>query len=416
MENNIRAIESKTSTNIQNINSLNIVDKNIFDFDKELSSLEELNENKREFFDFSTKSHLKCFPTKEAYFYIPDEKEEFELDSNNIILGRKIFEIKKGFSINEYKALQSLKSQITEYNENNLKSPLYIPDNIPESEILRILQASKFDNNIAITNIISYLDFKKSYFPMKLSEKAIEILSTTGFLYCHGRDRAFRPILICRAESYLANIKRFSYDDWLNAIVYFSEYVINYMMIPGQVETWNTIADLNNVSIINLPSDFHKFVKFLQTNYRSRLHFSFVFGMNRFLDFLWRIIKNFLHSNVEKKIVFINESNKNIIFNTILEEQLEMKYGGKAPNLFEKISNINNFIKTKSLFPPYMPENAEFQNFMDKQKLISETEYVTLFKQDKISKLSPYVDLNQYEMKNFLTCNQKSSRTKTNGI
>lgn len=390
----------------------------IFNFSAELSNLNFMDQIKKEFFDFSSKSNLTSLPPKDAFFLIPSPSDELELDSQENILSRKIFESKKGLLPKEHEALAVLLSEIEKHNENNPANKLEIPAEWPESEAFKILQASKFDAKNTIANLLLYVDFRKSYFPMRPTDKAIEILSKTGFLYCHGRDRSFRPILICLAENYLANLKKFVYDDWLNAIVFFSEYVINHMLIPGQVETWNIVADLNNVSLLSLPTDFHKFVKFLQTNYRSRLNLSFVFGMNRFLDFLWRIIRNFLHANVEKKIVFLSEANKNAIFETILPEQLEAKYGGKAENVFVKNPQMpeeNLFLKNvNSLFPPFMPQ-AEFQSAEDKEKLVSESEYVSLVRQGLIAKVSPYVDFDNYEQKHFATCQQKSSRTKTNG-
>jgi hypothetical protein len=392
------------------------IDPQILNFSNEQININRIHLIKKEFFDFNSNLHLKCFPSKEAFLYIPSLQEEFELDANENILSRRIFEGKKGFLPKEQDELSKLKSEIEQYNLANPRQKAEIPAEWSSCEVFKILQACKFDAKSAITNLIHYVEFRKSYFPMHPTDKAIEILSKTGFLYCHGRDRSFRPIIITRAESYLANVKKYSYDDWLNAIVFFSEYVIKHMMIPGQVETWNTIADLSNVSLLSLPTDFHKFVKFLQTNYRSRLNLSFVFGMNRLLDFLWRIIRNFLNANVEKKIIFLNETNKNLIFETIMPEQLEAKYGGKANDLFSK--NTNNpeeyLFNINSLFPPFMP-NEEFQTAEDKQMLISESEYISLFKQGQIAQLSPYIDLNNYETKEFVTCQQQTSRTKTNG-
>jgi len=357
-------------------------------------------------------------PPKEAFLLIPLRSEEYELECNDNIIGRKLFETKKGFLQKEYEALAVLRSEIEHYNNLNQSKKLEIPAELPENEVLKILQASKYDTKSTIASLLQYVEFRNSYFPIQLTDKAIEILSKTGFLYCHGRDRNFRPNLVCRAESYLANLKKFSYDNWLNAIVFFTEYVINHMLIPGQVETWNIIADLNNVSLLSLPSDFQKFVKFLQTNYRSRLNLSFVFGMNRFLDFLWRIIRNFLHANIQKKIIFLNDANKNLLFANIIPEQLEAKYGGKAENLHVINPNMppedENKFFVKSLFPPFMPQ-AEFQTAEDKQRLVSESEYVSLVKQGFIAKVSPYFDMENYEQKHYVTCQHKNSTTRTNG-
>lgn len=392
------------------------VDKKIFDFELESQQLGSFNEIKKEFFDFSSNKHLKVFPSKEAFLYKCKITGEFELDENNNKIARKIFEGKSKFLEKEYKALESLASEILDYNKKNPQQKLILPNNWQEYETLKILQACKFDNNAAIANLIAYIEFKLNYFPLKLTDKAIEILSKTGFLYCHGRDRSFRPILVCCAESYLNNIKKYSYDDWINAIVFFSEYIIKHMMIPGQVESWNIISDLNNISLFGLPTDFHKFLKFLQTNYRGRLNINFIFGMNRFLDFLWRIIKNFLHSNVEKKICFINENNKSLVFDLILPEHLEQKYGGKAANLFERSSGSIKFnAETKSLFPPHLPDSDPL-SLADKENLFSEEEYLNLCKEGRISKISPYIAFNTSRDNSFLITQRNLKTINSKGI
>ena len=338
----------------------------------------------------------------------------FNFRDNNKILSRRIFDNKRGFLEFEIAAIEKLEEEIIQYNKININKKLNFPINWKKSVTLKFLQSSKFNNKTTIQNMINHIEWKLGYFPFKITENAIEILSKTGFLYCHGRDRSFRPIIVCRAESYLKNLNKYSYDDWINAIVFFVEYVVNYLLVPGQIENWNIIADLTNVSLFGLPTDFQKILKFLQSNYRARLFKVYVHGMNKFLEMLWKIIKTFLQGNVEKKIMFINDSNKNSIFENILPHQLEFKYGGSAKNLIEKIDK-EEIINVKSLFPPIIPNN-DFLQLEDKIKIISENEYINYFKIGKITKLSPYLPKEFYEsnLKNFDNLNTRKDYLNSN--
>lgn len=350
------------------------------------------SEEFKQFCDFSSEASKRSFQTSECFLFPMERKTEYELDVNNEdkILSRRIFENKKGFDEQEIAGLKSLYRQIARHNYLNADNQLKFPYYWRVSETLKFLQASKFDNKTTIENLKNHLEFRNTYFPMTISSNVIEILTKTGFLYVHGRDRFCRPIIVCRAQGYISNLKKFSYDDFLGAIVFFIEYLINFLMVPGQIECWNIINDLNGVSLLTLPSDFHKFLKFLQVNYRCRLNISYVFGMNKVFDYLWRVIKTFLDKNVEKKIVFVNDSNKEKILDLVLPVQIEKRYGGTSPNLFNEDGSLLN--KNSNLFPLNMPVFDNL-NEKDKKKLFNENDYINLIKEGKITAVSPYVQI-----------------------
>jgi hypothetical protein len=294
----------------------------------------------------------------------------------------------------EYKQLDKLKEEIEIYNLNNPNKPLIISnDKVPEGEILRICQQNNFNFKEIIKNIFAYLDFLVNFFPIKITDKIIEILSHTGYIYVHGRDRNHRPILIVRAEGYLSNQSNYTLEEWLNATAYFYGYVIRYILIPGQVENWNMIGDIYNISLLGIPSDYVKIIKFTQANYRCRLNKAFVFGMNIFLDLAWKILKSFLNETVQKKVNFVNNNNMQKVFDLILPEQLEIKYGGKAKNLFESVKGKNalNTLNVDCIFPPNFPDSPN-QTKEDLELLIKEEEYYDLYRTNMLKKISPYFD------------------------
>jgi hypothetical protein len=346
------------------------------------------------FCNIKSEAYKKSFPNRNCYLFPMERKTEYELDihDENIVLSRRIFENKKGYEKEEIICLKSLYKEIAKYNFLNKENSLKFPNFWRISETLKFLQASKFDNKVAIENLKNHLDFRVNYFPIKLSNKAIEILVKTGFLYVHGRDRFCRPTIVCRAHGYISNLNKYSYDEFLSAVVFFMEYLINFLMVPGQIECWNIINDLNGVSIFSLPKDFHKFLKFLQVNYRCRLNISYVFGMNTVFEYLWSIIKTFLDKNVEKKIVFINQNNREKILDLILPEQIEKRYGGTCSNIFNDDGNLED--ENFQLFPPIMPEKENL-NEEDKKKLWNEMQYEEMVKEGRITDIAPFINFDK---------------------
>jgi len=86
----------------------------------------------------------------------------------------------------------------------------------------------------------------------------------------HGRDNRFRPIIILQASLidiklvnfplissqfiliYNLNIK-VNVEEIMEAMTYFLIYVIENLMLPGQIENWNFIIDFNQMGMGDLP-------------------------------------------------------------------------------------------------------------------------------------------------------------------
>jgi hypothetical protein len=151
-------------------------------------------------------------------------------------------------------------------------------------------------------------------------------------MYIHGRDHHDRPIVVINAKNYLVLKMKYSLEELIRATVYISEYIIEQMLIPGQVESWNIICDLSDVSLVFLPPDLMKIFKMIQHNYRARLNKLFVIGMGFFLNAVWSLVSKLLDSNTNKKIQFIKNENYEEIFKTIHKSQVELRYEGMAEN------------------------------------------------------------------------------------
>ena len=109
-----------------------------------------------------------------------------------------------------------------------------------------------------------YFEWYKKNFPLNIqpTDKVVEILNT-GFVYAFGRDHEFRPILICQPYILLKFIKTYSPEDISRASIFICQYVCNYMMIPGQIENWIMIINLEGTNILT-SKQFWKLDDFLK--------------------------------------------------------------------------------------------------------------------------------------------------------
>jgi hypothetical protein len=327
--------------------------------------------------------HLKVLlPPEEAYFYFPGDFEIVEVDKKNPdkIL-RRIFDGKNSWLKTEVEKLTHLYQEIEKHNNTAKPKKGHVKLSFPswwrENDTLRFHQATGYKSHMTIQLLIDHLAWRQSYFPLSITPKAIELLNS-GFIYVHGRDHLFRPIFIVNAKFYVDNMDKYIYDDWLACIIYFMEYMIKNLLIPGQVENWNIISDVCGVSLLGLPKDMKRFMNVLQSNYRNRLFVNFIYGMGTFLGLLWNMVKVFLDEISLRKIRMLKKGQFKDILLLVNPEQLEQKYGGTAPDVKE------NF------FPPIFPSNNYLKSPEDKSKLLVSEEVYARYLNTKVVAPSPY--------------------------
>jgi hypothetical protein len=324
--------------------------------------------------------HLKVItPPEEAYLFFPNDFQIVEVDKKHPdkIL-RRIFEGNNDTLPVEKTKLANLYQEIEKHNNTKSKknhSQVIFPAGWKEFDTLRFHQATGYKSNMTIQLLIDHFEWRQSYFPFSLTPAAFELLNK-GFIYVQGREHQFRPIFIVNAKFYVDNMDKYVYDDWLACIVFFMEYMIKNLLIPGQVENWNIISDVCGVSLLGLPKDMKRFMNVLQSNYRCRLYVNFIYGMGTFLGLLWNMVKVFLDETSLKKIRMLKKGQFKDILTLVNPEQLEQKYGGTAPDVKE------NF------FPPIFPSNHYLKD--DKSKiLVSEEVYKDCLK-TKVIVPSPF--------------------------
>lgn len=346
-------------------------------------------EMRREFETQDTIRHQSAKPPKEAYLYIPKDDEIILFDEKHPSRTlRRIFE--GGVEYNNYEKikLKEFRKELEKHNNNIKKTKLILPENWKDCHILRFLQATQY-NIIKTTDIIlNHIEWRKVNLPPKITDKSKEILNS-GFIYIHGRDSRFRPIMNICANKYEKYKKYYTFADWERAVIYFMEYSIQNLLIPGQVENWDIICDLKDVSITSIPEDLKKILGILQNNYRCRLYVMYIINIGGWISFGWTIIKKFLDASTEKKIQLLKSSNINEMFKYINPRQIEKKFGGTA-------EDIKNYF-----FPPIFPDNNYFlSNEKSSNLLISEEKYLNLLQERKEMTPCPYLFDLEVKLKN----------------
>jgi hypothetical protein len=340
-------------------------------------------EMRREFESRDTIRHEQAKPPKDAYFYFPKEKEIIEFDVKNPTKTlRRIFE--GGVEYNQYEKLKlrELSKEIEKINSKK-KGKFSLPDGWKECNNLRFLQATQYNVTKTVEMLVNHIEWRKINLPVKVNDKSKEILNL-GFIYIHGRDSRFRPVMNIVAHVYEKYKKKYSFNDWEKAVIYFMEYSIHNLLIPGQVENWDIICDLKDISITSIPEELKKILALLQNNYRCRLYVMYIINIGGWVSFGWTVIKKFLDASTERKIQLLKPTNQQDMFRFINPRQIEKKFGGLADDVKEYF------------FPPIFP-NQNFLLASEKKEeiLIEEDRYRHLIKGNK--DIVPCPHLNKQE-------------------
>lgn len=324
--------------------------------------------------------HEESKPPVEAYLYIPSSTDIVLFDPKNPKkMLRRVFEMKyEGYKDFELEKMKELDEEIQKLNKKNSNDPLIFPQGCSLYEKFRYLQATAYDCAQTVKLLKENIRWRAQLIPPKISSKVVELLNC-GFMYIHGRDNCFRPVLVLNAGVYMKLKDKHPFEEWLNCVIFFMEYLINNLLIPGQIENWNIITDLGGVSLIFLPGDLKKIMGVLQSNYRCRLYVNFIIGMSTILRGIWAFVKSFLDETTVKKIRFLNDDTMSEIFEFINRDQVEERFGGTAKNI---VAGGNR------CFPPIMPNNNCGRT--NNTVLISEEKYKEMHLKNQLTVTGDY--------------------------
>ena len=320
-------------------------------------------------------------PPKEAYYFFPKGKDVLEEHNKKPEKNlRRIF-INVPFLEIENKWLDKYKEIIAKHPENKL------PDYWNDGLNLAYIYATECKLEQSYKRMIEYFKWYKSFFPLNIQpgDKVVQVLNS-GFLYAFGRDHQFRPLLICQPYILQKCLKLYSDDDIYNASIFLCQYMVNYMMIPGQIENWIMIVNMDGTSILSIPESVKKLMNALSDYFIARLFRCYILGLNAFLRIIYKIICNFVEKSTVEKVIVLDDKNDKRKDKDINPENIEERFGGKATDLIYDVEN--------ALFPPRMPSNNFLlDNENPKDILITEEQYIEKYNANEIplNSESPFI-------------------------
>ena len=323
----------------------------------------------------------KCKPPKEAYFYFPKGEEIIELNRKKPENSyRKIYYDVPVLEHERY-YINKLKELINKHSE--IKLPVFFDDEL----LLRFLYADDCELDKVFKRITKYIEWSNKTFPLNIQPKSkyIEILNK-GFVYVYGRDGRFRPILIFRLVEFVKYEKVYSVQEVIYAGMFLGQFIINNLLLPGHIERWVLIINLRKTTLLSLPEHIKKLLPVMNEGFISRLHKTYVIGMNFFFRILYKIVCAFLHESTVKKIKILDGRKDQSMFKEIRKDNVEIDMGGTAPNA--RLGEENG------IFPPRMPsEHFILESERPEDLLVSEDEYIKKYKNGEIHKdlVCPYI-------------------------
>lgn len=365
----------------------------------------------------STESEDLNFPPLEALIFIPEKEIIYKIlddtinDSsywsldNKIInpqpfeIKRRIFDNKDNWLLYEFSTLKEL-NKLLEYN---------LHSNFSDGDKLRFLHSSNFDLKETVTLIKNTYLFKINYKEILLNpnETILKILNT-GAIYINGRDADYRPIVIFDLQKYIFYSSKFELDSWLESIVFLCNYIINKLLLPGIVETWNIFLNLEGASMISVSGDLRVMISLMQNNFKGRLNQIYIFKMSMIFNFLLKIVFK-MYPFVEKKLRIIDDdNNSSYLFDNICADQIEKRFYGNKRSLDEIASGESYFpLKLYKTVSEINDINCKSEMIENKEKNDCNFDLNVDKVKDKNSCPNLYISRNDWELLNFVNFKER---------
>ena len=107
-----------------------------------------------------------------------------------------------------------------------------LPETFAVHDRMRFLQATKYKTKKTVEAIQNHLQWREKSLPAVLNDASARLINS-GFLYVHGRDRFFRPMLIINPRRLLQFKGIVGDEDVIRATVFLLEYMKTYMFLPA---------------------------------------------------------------------------------------------------------------------------------------------------------------------------------------
>jgi hypothetical protein len=256
---------------------------------------------------------------REAYAYWPS--------SDQCLIETKDLVERLVFGRQSYKDWElSALSQLEKMLKDKLQG-----DSVDISEKLRFLYGTGWKLPLTAKTLEDHIQWKQDWPSYKLVYPLISSILNSGGVYIHGRDHRYRPIIVLTPKI----LAGFPQHLLMATGYYLLEYIKDHMLLPGQIENWVLIIDMQGFEI----KDYcKKIISDLQIHYPCRLAQAYLLNTNKNIH---NYLKYF-SCNTQQKFNVVEKCAA--LLKTCNPRQIEEKFGGTAENLL-------------SYWPPVLPSS-----------------------------------------------------------
>jgi len=203
-----------------------------------------------------------------------------------------------------------------------------------QTHALRMLQTCKFQPAKVLDMMKVFVSERVRRLPIAEADVIDDL--RTGFIYWHGRDRKCRPCLVFRLErlGHLARDK----ERAIRAVIFALEYALRFAMVPGRVENWVVLVDVQNIMASLSPLFLSTFISTaaaigatLEKVYCGRMVWTKIVNMPG-SSMIVKAINSVIPTEKKCKISF-HADGAAALAEHFEPNQLERRFGGSAPDL-----------------------------------------------------------------------------------
>jgi hypothetical protein len=198
--------------------------------------------------------------------------------------------------------------------------------------LLRFYYSSEFQLEQCMEKLEKYHQWFTNPEIQKVTDNTRSIFRD-GFVYCYSKAKDGRVFIIMDLSVIAA--ERYTPDNYYQSINYVLNKAVKEMFVPGSIETYYFVIDLNE-QLLTLPlTSFGNIVKEIANVYCMRLEKMFIVNCTTVAKWIYNRINSFISEDTASKISLFtkDELEEGLLKDVIGGEQLERKYGGFHANI-----------------------------------------------------------------------------------
>lgn len=157
-----------------------------------------------------------------------------------------------------------------------------------------------------------------------------------GIVYVCGRDKHLRPIFVVRCGRILPSMmNEKDCGIFIKTLAFYVEYVIRFMMMPGVIENFSILFDMEGFKMgWNTMKLLKQIYNVFNTHYNGRVVRFYVLNPPSFISFLLAIFRPLMTERQKQKLLLINSGDSLAsVHDLVASSQLERRYGGARPEI-----------------------------------------------------------------------------------